>query len=242
MVFCAGNIKMDKEFFTSPGYFITGTDTDVGKTTITLGLMQYLQAHGLRVAAMKPVASGCVHTAAGLRSDDALKLQQQASVALAYSQVNPYAFEPAIAPHIAAASCGVRIEPDKIRQAFAELTGQVDCTLVEGVGGWQVPLAEGYSMADLAASLDLPVILVVGLRLGCINHARLTADAVVSGGMPLAGWVANSAAPPPEAAEEIITSLKTMIKAPFLGFVPALNPVSAEAVAACLGAPHALGS
>ena len=230
---------MDKDFFNGPGYFITGTDTDVGKTTITLGLMQYLQAHGRRVAAMKPVASGCLPTTAGLRSDDALKLQQQASVALAYSQVNPYAFEPAIAPHIAAARCGVRIEPDKIRQAFAEIAGQVDCALVEGVGGWQVPLAGGYSMADLAGSLGLPVILVVGLRLGCLNHAHLTADAIVSGGLPLAGWVANSAVPPPEAGEEIINSLKTIIKAPFLGVVPALDPLTAEAVAACLGAPPA---
>ena len=229
---------MNDDFYKSPGYFITGTDTDVGKTTITLGLMHYLQAHGQHVAAMKPVASGCVHTAEGLRSDDALRLQQQASVALAYSQVNPYAFEPAIAPHIAAARCGVRIEPVIIQQACAELSTLVDCVLVEGVGGWQVPLDGQYSMADLAGSLGLPVILVVGLRLGCLNHARLTADAIAMGGLPLAGWVANCRVPRPTADEEINT-LKSMINAPLLGVVPALDAVTAKAVAACLGAPPA---
>ena len=225
---------MDKDFFNSRGYFITGTDTGVGKTTITLGLMHYLQAHGRRVGAMKPVASGCVNTADGLRNDDALKLQQQASVALAYSQVNPYAFEPAIAPHIAAAATGIRIEASRILQAFNALSGRVDCVLVEGVGGWQVPLDGQYTTADLACSLGLPVILVVGLRLGCLSHARLTADAIAAGGLPLAGWVANSPASLADAGEETVNALIKIINAPLLGIVPALKAVSAGAVAACL--------
>ena len=183
---------------------------------------------------MKPVASGCVNTAAGLRNDDARKLQQQASVALAYSQVNPYAFEPAIAPHIAAAAAGVRIEPGPVLQARAEIPGRVDCLLVEGVGGWQVPLDGRYTMADLACRLGLPVILVVAVRLGCLSHARLTADAIGAGGLPLAGWVANSPAPQAEAGEEIINALIKIINAPLLGIVPALKAVSAEAVAASL--------
>ncbi|MGB5438406.1 MAG: dethiobiotin synthase [Gammaproteobacteria bacterium] len=225
---------MDKDLFNSPGYFITGTDTGVGKTTLTLGLMHYLQAHGQRVAAMKPVASGCVNTADGLRNDDALKLQQQASVALTYSQVNPYAFEPAIAPHIAAAANGICIEPGRILQAYSELSGTVDCMLVEGVGGWQVPLEGQYTTADLACGLGLPVILVVGLRLGCLNHARLTADAIAATGLPLAGWVANSPAPLAEARQETINALINIIDGPLLGIVPLLQVVSAEAVAACL--------
>jgi dethiobiotin synthetase len=188
---------------------------------------------------MKPVASGCVKTAQGLRNDDALKLQQQASVALAYSQVNPYAFEPPIAPHIAAAADGIRMEAGPILKVYSELAGQVDCVLVEGVGGWQVPLDGQYTMADLACRLGLPVILVVGLRLGCLNHARLTADAIEAGGLPLAGWVANCTAPPADAGEETINALIKIINGPLLGIVPALKAVTAEAVAARLCAAPA---
>lgn len=216
------------------GYFITGTDTGVGKTVVTLGLMQYLQQQGITVAAMKPVASGCVKTAEGLRNDDAVHLRQQSSINLDYGQVNPYAFEPAIAPHLAASQCGVRIEPEKIRQAYTDLTGQVDCVLVEGVGGWQVPLDGPYTLADLAHGLDLPVILVVGLRVGCLNHARLTADAITARGLSLAGWVANCVPPPAEYLEETIKSLKSIISAPLFGVVPTLSEVSAKGVADCL--------
>ncbi len=230
---------MDKGFYKSPGYFITGTDTGVGKTTITLGLMHCLQSRGRRVAALKPVASGCQATAGGLRNDDALALQRQASVALDYGQVNPYAFEPAIAPHIAAARAGVRIDPGRIRQAYADLAGRADCVLVEGAGGWQVPLDGRYTLADLARRLGLPVILVVGLRLGCLNHARLTADAIEAVGLPLAGWVANCPPPPADAGEESINALIKIINAPLLGIVPLLKVVTAEAVAARLCATPA---
>jgi len=212
----------------NPGYFITGTDTGVGKTVITLGLMQHFRQQVKTVAAMKPVASGCEQTAEGLRNDDALQLMQQSSICLDYDLVNPYAFEPAIAPHIAAAQCGVRIEPEKIRRIYATLTEQADCVLVEGVGGWQVPLNDRLGMADLAVLLGLDIILVVAMRLGCLNHALLTAAAIQSSGLKLAGWVANCLPP------VNINALKSRISAPLLGIVPALPGVSPKAVADCL--------
>ena len=217
------------------GYFITGTDTDVGKTVVTLGLMQYFQQQGLQVVAMKPVAAGCETTPDGLRNDDAVQLMHQSSVPLDYDQVNPYAFEPAIAPHIAAAQRGVRIEPEKIQQVYAALTDQADCVLVEGAGGWLVPVDGQRTMADLAVQLDLDIILVVGIRLGCLNHALLTAAAIEASGLKFAGWVANCL-PPPQAgaADENINSLISMISAPLLGVVPALPKVSAKITAGCL--------
>jgi dethiobiotin synthetase len=230
---------MGKAFKNNPGYFITGTDTDVGKTMVTLGLMQYLQQQGKTVAAMKPVASGCEQTSGSLRNDDAVQLLQQSSIRLAYDLVNPYAFEPAIAPHIAAAQCGVRIELEKIQQAYTALTDQADCVLVEGVGGWQVPLNGSATMADLAVQLGLDVILVVGMRLGCLNHALLTVTAIQSSGLKLAGWVANCLPSiQVEATDENINTLKSMISEPLLGIVPALPEVSPKAVAACLSFQH----
>ena len=224
----------------SPGYFITGTDTGVGKTVITLGLMQHLRQQGKTVAAMKPVASGCEQTPAGLRNDDAVQLLQQSSICLDYDQVNPYAFEPAIAPHIAAARCGVRIEPEKIQRIYATLTEQADCVLVEGVGGWQVPLDDRLTMSDLAVLLGLDAILVVAMRLGCLNHALLTAAAIQSSGLKLAGWVANCLpSMQAEAVDESINALKSMISAPLLGIVPALPGVSPKAVADCLSLQEA---
>lgn len=216
------------------GYFITGTDTEVGKTVVTLGLMQVLQAQGKRVAAMKPVASGCAVTTAGLRNDDALQLQQQASLELDYALINPYAFEPAIAPHIAAAQAGIEVRLDHIHSAYARIAAQVDCVLVEGVGGWRVPLSATATVADVAQALGLGVILVVGIRLGCLNHALLTADAIESAGVPLAGWVANCLPPPCAALDENINTLKSSISSPLLGIVPVLPAVNVKVVADCL--------
>jgi len=219
------------------GYFITGTDTGVGKTVVTLGLMQYFQQQGLTVAAMKPVASGCEVTPEGLRNDDAVQLMQQSSIGLDYDQVNPYAFEPAIAPHIAAAQCGVRIEPEKIRRVYIELSERVDCVLVEGVGGWQVPLNEDETLADLARLLGLDVIMVVGIRLGCLNHALLTAASIAAASCTLAGWVANQLPPPPGCAQENINSVKSRINEPLLGVLPVMEGVSARTVAENLALP-----
>jgi dethiobiotin synthetase len=220
---------------TSPrGYFITGTDTGVGKTVVTLGLMQCLQARGLRVAGMKPVASGCVGTAQGPRNEDALRLQRQSSLGLDYQEVNPYAFEPAIAPHLAADEAGVRIDLATIRTGFERLTARADRVCVEGVGGWLVPLNASQTVADLAGELGLEVILVVGIRLGCLNHALLTAHAIRGTDLSLIGWVANIPAPGVERVGENIAALQKRLNAPLLGTVPYLPEISVAEVAARL--------
>jgi len=219
------------------GYFVTGTDTGVGKTAVTLGLMQALQQQGRSVAAMKPVAAGCERTVAGLRHADALQLQQQASVELDYELVNPCAFEPAIAPHIAAEQAGATIEIDKILNKYKEIELCVDCVLVEGAGGWLVPLNAEETLADLARLMGLDVIMVVGIRLGCLNHALLTADAIAAAGCTLAGWVANQLPSPPECVQENIKSLKSRISSPLLGVLPVMQEVSAGIVAENLSLP-----
>ncbi len=213
------------------GYFITGTDTGVGKTVVTLGLMQYLQAQGLSVVAMKPVASGCERTAAGLRNADALQLQQQASVPLDYALVNPYAFEPAIPPHIAPGQAGVGIDSASILSAYQALARHADCVLVEGVGGWQVPLTTQETLADLARALGLEVVMVVAIRLGCLNHALLTAESIAASGCVLRGWVANQVPPRAAFAQENITALKSMLSSPLLGVLPEFPEISAKVVA-----------
>ena len=213
------------------GYFITGTDTGVGKTAVTLGLMQLLQARGSTVVAMKPVAAGCEPTPGGLRNDDALRLQQQASIELDYAKINPYAFAPAIAPHIAAEQAGARIDIEIITNKYSELSCVSDCVLVEGAGGWQVPLNDNETLADLALQLGLDVVMVVGIRLGCLNHALLTAAAIATAGCTLAGWVANQLPPAPECAQENINYLKSRVSVPLLGVLPIMQVVSASAVA-----------
>jgi dethiobiotin synthetase len=213
------------------GYFITGTDTGVGKTVVTLGLMQALQTRGNTVVAMKPVAAGCEQTPDGLRNDDALRLQQQASIELDYAQINPYAFAPAIAPHIAAEQAGVRIDIENIINKYSELSCMSDCVLVEGAGGWQVPLNGDQTLADLARFLGLDVIMVVGIRLGCLNHALLTAVSIAAAGCTLAGWVANQLPPSSECTQENINYLKSRISVPLLGVLPIMPVVSAGAVA-----------
>jgi dethiobiotin synthetase len=216
------------------GYFITGTDTGVGKTVVTLGLMQLLQDRGHRVAGMKPVASGCIPTPQGLRNDDAQQLQQQAAIGLGYEAVNPYAFERSIAPHLAAAAAGCRIDLDTIQAGVQQLADRADRVCVEGVGGWLVPLNECETVADLAVRLGLGVILVVGLRLGCLNHALLTVQSIEAHGACLAGWVANCLPPAADSLEENINTLKSNIYAPLLGVVPPLAAPGSAAIAACL--------
>lgn len=173
------------------GYFITGTDTGVGKTFVTCALLHALAAQGQRVVGMKPVASGCHHQHGKLVSEDVEQLQAASNVLLPQDLVNPYAFEPPIAPHIAAAQAGVEISIAEILKRFEQLQQHADTVIVEGVGGFCVPLNDREDTADLALRLNLPVIMVVGLRLGCINHALLTAQAIRNKGLTLAGWVAN---------------------------------------------------
>jgi dethiobiotin synthetase len=189
------------------GVFIAGTDTGVGKTVIAAALIRALVRDGLRVAAMKPVAAGAGMTASGLRNADALTLLAAANVAAPYERVNPYCFAAPIAPHIAARDAGIAVDIELLRQRFAELASEADCVVVEGAGGWLTPISTGASMADVAAALALPAVLVVGLRLGCLNHAFLTVDAVAARGVPLAGWVGNSIDPEFERAADNIGEL-----------------------------------
>jgi dethiobiotin synthetase len=171
------------------GVFITGTDTDCGKTAISLGLMAALQSRGLHVLGMKPVASGCALEPSGLRNADALRLLEQGSSREHYDWINPYAFGPPIAPHLAAAEAGIEISLTRIVTAYLALEARADWVVVEGVGGWRVPLGPDLSLSDLPSALELPVILVVGLRLGCINHALLTAESIQISDARLIGWI-----------------------------------------------------
>jgi dethiobiotin synthetase len=224
------------------GYFITGTDTDVGKTLIALGLIEKLKQQGHRVGAMKPLAAGCDVTTDGLRNSDAMQLQQQSNVMLDYHTLNPYAFAPAIAPHIAADDAGVRVDIETIYQHYQTIASQSDCVVVEGAGGWHVPLNDFQTIADLAKRLQLPVILVVGMRLGCISHALLTVESIRAAGLPLAGWIANQVQPEMNRLEENIATLQQRIDAPLLVHVPYLESCNATAVAQQLTLPPARNS
>lgn len=198
--------------------FVTGTDTGVGKTRVAAALCRAIAARGMRVAAMKPVASGCTLTADGLRNDDAAALLAAVNVRAGYSEVNPYAFEPAIAPHIAAREAGVDIDFSVLDRAYERLRMRADILVVEGAGGWLAPLDEKRGFADLAVHWQMDVVLVVGLRLGCLNHALLTAESIERRGLRLRGWVANSVDPAFERLPENISSLETRIFSPCLGF------------------------
>lgn len=217
--------------FAIHGLFVTGTDTGVGKTLVACALLRALADRGLRVAGMKPVAAGrepdgTFHDVEGLVA--------AANIAAPREWVNPYAFDLPIAPHIAAARAGVRIELPRILAAWRELSGLADAVVVEGVGGFRVPLNESEDAADLAAALALPAVLVVGLRLGCLNHALLTAQAVRAAGVALAGWVANELAPGMEALEENVAALDARLGCPRLGRIPFQASPSTRAAAARL--------
>lgn len=177
------------------GFFITGTDTGVGKTLVSAALIHSLCDTGLRVSGMKPVASGCIETGHGLRNEDADQLLKAANVSADYDLICPYRFLPPIAPHIAARQAGIVISTDYIVECYQRLESSCDAVVVEGVGGWQVPLDEQKNLPDLAIKLGLPVIIVVGARLGCINHALLTAESVLASGLSVAGWVFNQIDP-----------------------------------------------
>lgn len=216
-------------------FFVTGTDTEIGKTTIAAGLLHAARISGLTTAAAKPVASGCVQTAEGLRNEDALALLGESTLALRYDEVNPLAFEPAIAPHLAAREAGMQLDvASLLGPVQAVLAKGADLTLVEGAGGWRVPLAGRENLSDLAMALGLPVILVVGVRLGCINQAVLTAEAIARDGLPLAGWVANLVDPHTSRLADNLATLAERLPAPCLGFVPRLAQVTPAAVASHL--------
>jgi dethiobiotin synthetase len=201
-------------------WFVTGTDTGVGKTRVAATLCHTLAGHGMRVAAMKPVASGCTLTSLGLRNDDAVALLAAMNVRAEYSEVNPYAFAPAIAPHIAAQEAGIEIDFDVLDRAHERLRLRAQILIVEGAGGWLAPLDAGRSFADLAARWQMDVVLVVGMRLGCLNHALLTVESIERRGLHLRGWVANCIDPQFERLPENISSLQRRILAPCLGILP----------------------
>jgi dethiobiotin synthetase len=213
--------------------FIAGTDTGIGKTWVASGLVGALAAAGARVAGMKPVASGCVATPEGLRNDDALALQAASHPWPAYDDVNPVALADAVAPHVAARRSGVEIDMSALRAAFDRLGSSHDLVVVEGVGGWLVPLGPGLQASDIPRQWKLPVILVVGLRLGCISHAQLSARAIVADGCELMGWIGNQIDPAMEALDDNIATLSHVLPAPCLGILghgqPAVPALAATA-------------
>ncbi|PKM31329.1 MAG: dethiobiotin synthase [Gammaproteobacteria bacterium HGW-Gammaproteobacteria-11] len=216
-------------------YFVTGTDTEIGKTTIAAALLYAARQRGLSTAAVKPVAAGAESTPQGLRNDDALALQAQCQPALAYDDINPLCLEAAIAPHIAAQEEGVELTVERLAAGCQRVfQHQAQLTLVEGAGGWRVPLNAEQTLADLACNLNVPVIMVVGMKLGCINHALLTAEAIAADGLKLVGWVANQVDPQMNRAAENLATLKERLKAPCLGVVPWLAQPLPEVIASHL--------
>ena len=206
----------------SKAFFVTGTDTEVGKTAVCCALLEAARAAGLRTAAVKPVAAGCDGRG---RNEDALQLQACMTETMAYSRVNPVALAEPVAPHLAAAHEGITLRVDELADLCRDaMAGDADLVLVEGAGGWRVPLGPRETLADLAAALQLEVILVVGMRLGCINHALLTAEAIRHDGLTLAGWVANEPGERMACYAENLDTLRALLPAPLLGEVPRLSP------------------
>lgn len=212
-------------------YFVTGTDTGVGKTLVSCALLQAFAAQGKRVAGFKPVAAGCDDDD---RNEDAKLLRESGNVQVTYGQVNPYCFSHAIAPHLAARHAGVCIELERILTSYHELAKQADEVVVEGAGGFCVPLNEKQDSADLAREISLPVILVVGMRLGCLNHALLTLRAIADYKLECAGWVANVLDTEMQGLQENIGTLRERIVAPLLGVIPHMAEPDAKMAATYL--------
>lgn len=212
-------------------FFVTGTDTEVGKTLVTRALMQAASDSGRKVLGYKPVASGCELIDGELKNSDALTLQATSSIALPYGMHNPYAFAPAIAPHIASAQANEPISLARIGEGLARLKETAaDWIFVEGAGGWRLPINEQQYLSDWVKKEHLPVILVVGARLGCINHALLTLDAIRHDGLVVAGWVLNQVDPKMSHYQANAETLKQRIKAPFLGEIPWLGDEVGDSV------------
>lgn len=203
-----------------PGIFITGTDTEIGKTHVSCALLKTLNRQNIKAVGMKPVASGAAKKMSGgiesWQNEDAINLMKASSVAVPYQQINPFVFRTPASPHIAAALEHQQVELDKIVSGYNELVAQSDFVIVEGVGGWLAPLNETQTVADMATALNLPVVMVVGIRLGCLNHALLTAQHIQQTGLQLAGWIANSIDENFSFPEENINTLVKMIDAPLI--------------------------
>jgi len=205
-------------------YFVAGTDTHAGKTLISCALLHGFAKQGKRVVGMKPVAAGCTEDG---QNEDVLLLRAAGNLEAGYGQLNPYCFHEAIAPHIAAKRAGVEIDCSVIAKSYQALAAQADVVIVEGTGGLLVPLNAHQDGADLVDVLGLPVILVVGMRLGCLNHALLTVEVIAARGLTLAGWVANVVQPGMMQVGENVSTLQQRVKAPLLGIVPYLQPADA---------------
>jgi dethiobiotin synthetase len=223
----------------SKAWFVTGTDTEVGKTAISCALLMAAAAAGLRTAAVKPVAAGCDDNG---HNDDALQLLECMTEPLDYAQVNPVALEAAIAPHLAAEREGRRLQAGRLAGICrGVMLGKADFVLVEGAGGWRVPINPRETLADLAVQLQYGVILVVGMRLGCINHALLTAEAIRRDGLELVGWVANQPGERMICHEENLDTLQRLLPAPLLGDVPCLQPFDPVEAGKLLSIEHLIG-
>ena len=209
--------------------YVTGTDTGIGKTLASCALLHALRGHGLRAVGMKPVASGCELVDGEWKNADALALQAAGGAGIAYADINPFALEHPLAPELAAREAGVEVALEPILAAHARLAQQADALIVEGVGGWAAPLSATLMQADLVRALQLPVLLVVGLRLGCLNHALLSARAIAADGLHLAGWIASHVDPAMERVEDNLAMLRARMPAMCWGVLPhAANPDPAQ--------------
>ena len=213
----------------SVSLYVTGTDTGIGKTLASCALLHALRGHGLRAVGMKPVASGCERVDGEWRNADALALQAAGGAGIAYADINPFALEHPLAPELAAREAGVEVALEPILAAHARLAQQADALIVEGVGGWAAPLSATLMQADLVRALQLPVLLVIGLRLGCLNHALLSARAIAADGLHLAGWIASHVDPAMERVEDNLAMLRKRMPAMCWGVLPhAANPDPAQ--------------
>ncbi len=211
--------------------FVTGTGTDIGKTLISCAILHTLSKHGVRASGMKPVASGVKNINGTKKNEDTHALMAYDTAAIPQELVTPYLFQEPIAPHIAAKQEGILPDASHIMDCYRKIAQRTNAIVVEGVGGFRVPLTENYDTADMAAQFDLPIVLVVGVRLGCINHALLTAEAIAARGLSLAGWVANKVEPNMRYQDENIAALKVRLAAPLLGVVPHLAHATAVTAA-----------
>jgi len=214
--------------------FVTGTDTGAGKTWASCGLLAAFAATGRTTVGMKPVATGCVKRGDAWQNEDALALQRAGNIDRPYELINPVALPDPVAPHIAPASAGRRIDLVGLCDAYRQLASGVDAVVVEGIGGWRVPLATDLSTVDLVRALDLPVVMVVGLRLGCISHALLTAECIVADQVVLAGWLATQCDPDYDVTPETMNYLSEQIAAPMIGVIPHLDALVPARIASCL--------
>jgi dethiobiotin synthetase len=217
--------------------YVTGTDTGAGKTLASCALLHALRARGARAAGMKPVASGCEPTRDGWRNADALALQAASDPRPAYADLNPFALPEPLAPELAARAAGVEVALEPVLAAFARLQAQADVVVVEGVGGWAAPLSATHDQRDLVRALRLPVVLVVGMRLGCLNHARLSADAIAADGCELVGWIASEVDPEMACRGENLALLATRLPAPCLGRLPFVDDPDPAAMATHIALP-----